>query len=298
MADTDGLAGDEPATEAPDNPAPPPPAAAEPATGDDAEPAGRRSVAVTRRPGSNRLTYILGGASIIAIIVVIVVGFWMNARATSVPDDGYGASTASTASVDDAGLVTVAAGSPPVVLDLYEDALCAECAQFDAQFGQQMAKAVDRGALAVRYHFVDFMNPASHSGNYSTRAYAALLTVARDDGDRPGLFLAFHDALFNSANQPDKVADGARSDLGNRRLADLAGSVGASRHARRQIADGHGVHVAARDAKAHLDRLNKLWADVGADQGRIPTVAHGGHVVSVGSVHWLTDLLAAPAPTG
>lgn len=191
------------------------------------------------------------------------------------------------ATVDGDGIITVAHGSPNLTLDVYEDSLCPICGAFEAQFGQQIAKAIDDGQLTVRYHMVDFLNPSSASKTYSTRAYAALIAVAQIDGDKPGVFSAFHTMLFDSANQPKELAV---SDLSNAQLADLAARSGASAATQKEIQSGTGVPQAATDAVTNLASL-RAAAEAAGVQAGTPTVLKDGAPVRLSNT-WLKDLLA------
>lgn len=190
------------------------------------------------------------------------------------------------ATVDADGGITVTAGQPGLALDLYTDALCPICGDFEQTYGTAVEQAVADGQLAVRYRFVDFLNAASASGDYSTRAYAALLTVARDD--EPGVFLRFYAALFDPANQPE---ENAAADLSNSELAALAGSVGASAAAQQDIVSGTAVAEAHTLASAALNSLRAVAETVGRSPGT-PTVAVDGTPVATQSPDWLTTLLA------
>ena len=70
-----------------------------------------------------------------------------------------------------------------------------------------------------------FPQRSSASGDYSRRAAGALLCVAQNSGSQPGVYMAFHSALFAPENQPE---ENGTSDPSNQQLADLAKSVGAS----------------------------------------------------------------------
>ncbi len=257
----------------------------------------RQSVASARRTGGNRTQLIIGGVAIVVIIAIIAVGLWMHAKNTAIQGSGYGTSTESTASADDKGIITVSNGNPALVLDIYEDALCPICREFEEQYGQQLAKAIDQGDLTVRYHMVDFLNRASTSGTYSTRAYSALLAVARGDGAQPGIFMRFHSALFNKANQPVEVSSGGKSDLSNAQLASLAGSVGVAKATQEQISAGAGVDKAQTDAASNLQSLTAVAASVGRTPGT-PTVAKDGKPLDTRDVNWLTKLLPKSDATG
>lgn len=194
-----------------------------------------------------------------------------------------------TATVGPDGAITVAAGDPGIVVDLYTDALCPICGEFEQAYGAALDKAVDDGELAVRYRFVDFLNGASASGDYSTRAYAALLTVARDD--EPAVFTRFVSALFDPAHQP---AEQSSSDLSDHELAALARNAGASTATQQAIAAGAGTAEAHSQATATLATLRDVAETVGRAPGT-PTVAVNGTPVSTNSPDWLAALLGEPA---
>jgi len=252
----------------------------------------RQSVAAARRSSGDRTQLIIGGVAVVVIIAIIVVGLVLYKKNTAVQGSGYGVSKSSTASVDDKGIITVSNGTPTLALDVYEDGLCPACASFEAQFGQQIAKAIDDGQLTVRYHMVNFLNSSSHSGTYSTRAYAALIAVAQGDGDQPGVFMQFHAALYDPKNQPD---ENGSSDLSNAQLASLAGSVGASQQTQDAISDGTNVAAAGTDAAANLTSLKSLAAKAGTTSYGTPTVAKDGSIVAINDVDWLTRMLPSSA---
>jgi protein-disulfide isomerase len=249
-------------------------------------PAGRQSVAAARKSksGSGRTQLIIGGVAVLVIVAIIVFGVVLNKQQTAVQAEGYGASTQSVAT-DSSGIVTVGkSGSvPPLTLDIYEDALCPICAEFERQYGQQINKAIDDGSLAVNYHMLNFLNPSSFSGDYSSRAAAALLCVAQQSGSAPGVYLAFHSALFSADHQPEESGS---SDLTNAQLAALATSSGASAAAAQCTSSGQNVAAAEAAATASSATLSA------ATGGRVatPTVVKDGVPVSL-SVNWLGDLL-------
>jgi len=256
---------------------------------------GRQSVAAARRSNGDRTQLIIGGVAVAVIIAIIAVGLVLYQKNTATQGSGYGASKSSTASVDDQGIITVSNGDPSLVLDVYEDGLCPACANFEKQYGQQIAKAIDDGQLTVRYHMVNFLNDRSHSGTYSTRAYAALIAVAKNDGDRPGVFMKFHSALYEPANQPD---EGGSSDLSNAQLASLAGSIGASQQSQDAISEGTIVTAAGTDAETNVSSLKALAAKAGSSSYGTPTVAKDGSIQSIQDVDWLTKLLPKASEAG
>lgn len=246
---------------------------------------GRASVAAARRtkPGSNRTQLIIGGVAVLLIIAVVVLGLVLNRKQTAVPDQGYGTSQSSVATQQD-GVVTFTHGSPTTTIDVYEDALCPICGEFEQQYGQQMAKAIDDGKLGVRLRMLTFLDASSASKNYSTRAYAAMLTVVDQAGQMPGVALKFHSALYDPANQPK---EGASSDLTNEQLADLAVQTGAPETVRAAIIAGAQMDAAKAGAAASTAALQAATGRIGT-----PTILKDNVQVNINSVDWLTNLLA------
>lgn len=256
------------------------------------------------RPGLRRWAApVLAAAAVVAVTSVIVTGGFGGADpaassavtpAASNPDvtasaDADSASLGSTATVDFAGVITVSHGDPRLAIDIYQDALCPICSEFESRNGRQIAQAVDDGLVAVRYRMVDFLNSASASGTYSTRAYAAMLSVAVHDGGRPGVFARFYAALFDAENQPGETGP---SDLSNDDLAALAAGAGASEAAQRDIAGGAQSDRAAVDARDNLASLKAVAATAGRGPGT-PTVALDGAPVATNAAGWLENLLSA-----
>jgi protein-disulfide isomerase len=253
------------------------------------KPVARQSVAAARKSsgGSNRTQLIIGLIAIAVIAVIVVVGIVITKQQSEVQAEGYGPSTKSVATADANGVVTVTAAdaTPSVTIDVFEDPLCPICTEFETQFGQQINQAVDEGSLAVNYHTLNFLNPSSFSGTYSTRAAGALLCVAQQAGSQPGLYMDFHSALFDPANQP---AEKGTSDLSNEQLADLATTAGAPAAATECITSGQNDSAAVASAESSTTVLST------ATNGRVatPTVLHNGAPVAQLTVDWLSTLLA------
>ncbi|MBM9467205.1 thioredoxin domain-containing protein [Nakamurella leprariae] len=258
----------------------------DPADGPDGAQPGRVSVAA-ERSGRNRTQGIVLLVVVIVMVVVIVVGVFLYRSGTQVQNDGYGRATTTTATVQD-GAITVAApgaaGNPDVpVLDVYEDGLCPICADFEEQYGQQLAQALDEGRVVVRYHLLTFMDGQSASGSYSTRAAAAMTCVAEEAGAEPGVFDTFHAALFADDTQPD---EGGATDLTDRQLADLASGAGAGAAAD-CITSGSQVPAASAAAESGRVALQAATQRVAT-----PTVLRDGQDVPwYNSTSWLPDLL-------
>ena len=250
----------------------------------------RKSVAQARTSNTNNRTQlIIGVVAVVVIAAIIIIGIVMNQKETAVQNAGYGASTKSVATESN-GVVSVSnpsvTGTNPKVIDLYEDALCPVCSEFESQFGQQINQAVDEGKLSVNVHMLTFLDPRSFSQNYSTRAAAALLCVAQEDGSTPGTYLGFHSALFATGTQP---TEGGSSDLTDQQLADLATSKGASDAAAQCVTSGQNVAAATAADKSSSATLSTATGG----QVATPTVVQNGVPVKI-SADWLTSLLAQP----
>lgn len=250
--------------------------------------AGRQSVAAARltTPSSNRTQLRIGVVAVALIAIVLVVGLVLNKKQGAAPVTDHPLSTSSTASVTD-GVVTVTAGKAKVTIDLFEDGICSGCRQFEAQYGQQITKAVDEGKLTVRYHFLNFLNPQSASKDYSTRAAAALECVAAvPPAQAPkGLFLNFHTTMFAAGTQP---AEGGSADLSNTDIAALAVKAGAPQSAVSCITSGATLARAKATAEAGAALLAKA---VGSDAWGTPAVMKDGVLLNIDSTDWLTTVL-------
>lgn len=168
-------------------------------------------------PVSSRSTYIIGGLAVLVIAALVIGGvLWTNSKNKPPQNDGYGSVQSSevAVTVQDNGVVLLGKPSAATTIDLFEDPLCPACAALEHLSGQALAAAVDNGDVAVRYHMLNFLNRASGSGDYSTRAGAALLCVAQ--GGDAIAYSAFHNKLFATDTQP---AEGGSSDHTNDDLA-------------------------------------------------------------------------------
>lgn len=183
--------------------------------------------------------------------------------------------------VDEPAGVLLGDPDAPVTVDAYEDFLCPACAQFEKLYGTDVAEAVSDGSLAVRYRMLNFLDPASSSGDYSTRASAAALCVAgTGDGE---LYAKFHSALYQPQVQP--VENGS-SDLSDVQLADVAKQVGVADGTARCISDGAGAGDAGGRAQQSTQRLGRV------SDGRVstPTIMDGDEKIDINDEGWLDRL--------
>ncbi|MEU2000335.1 DsbA family protein [Rhodococcus sp. NPDC019627] len=236
----------------------------------------------TPQPESSRSTYILGGLAVLVIAALVIGGvIWQNSRSKP-RNDGYGGVQNSEVrvAVEDNGVVLLGRPDAATTIDLFEDPMCPYCAELENKNGQELAKAVDDGKVAVRYHILNFLNRLSASGDYSTRAVAASQCVAAT-GDA-SVYSDFHAALFAPENQPAENGD---SDHSNEELAQMARDAGASDEAAQCITTGAKVEQAAIDAEAGRQALSASGAT------GTPAVVQDGTVIdALSNENWVSQL--------
>ncbi|MDL5155858.1 DsbA family protein [Actinomycetospora termitidis] len=183
---------------------------------------GRRgAVAEATRRGS-RVPMIVG-IVVVAVLAVVIGGVVFTQRtstgssdpetpAGSIPITRAGAQFPT--QVD--GTVVVAGRSAGHTLDVYEDALCPACQQFEAKGGARIAKVVAAGKLRARYHLVNLLDERSQPAGYSTLGANALLCGAEN-----GIFPDLHVSLYTA--QPEEGGTGYTAD----QLIDLGQRLGA-----------------------------------------------------------------------
>jgi len=119
-------------------------------------------------------------------------------------------------SVQNGVVVAGPAAGAPHTLDVYEDALCPACRQFETQAGEPITAALDAGRLQVRYHLVNLLEDRSQPAGYSTAAGNAIICAAEN-----GAFPSVHASLY--AAQPEENAAGFTTE----QLVALGQQVGA-----------------------------------------------------------------------
>jgi len=231
---------------------------------------------------SSRTTYLLGGVAL--VVIVVIVAYLVHSSGShdlKVQDDGYGAAhdPAVSALLDSDGAIVLGKPDAAKTVDMFEDPMCPSCGSLEHYYGQQIAKEIDAGKLAVRYRLVNFLDPKSGTKDYSTRAVAANDCVAAD-GDGP-TYSKFHLTLFTT-KQPSEEDGGS---LSNDQLAAVAKDAGASADVQQCIAKGDRIEEAHDHAQSALSALK---AAVG--QVETPTVLDGGKNVDVSDPNWVTKL--------
>ena len=148
-------------------------------------------VAHQRHQEERRRRSVVAGV-VAALVVIVGVGYLvMTTR------DSTGAAAATPPGLTDGYAVTVGEETAPTTLTFYEDPQCPVCADFEAQVGDDVARAVEDGTVKVEYRVVSFLDDASQN-QWSSRAANALLVVQAEAG--PEAFAELHRILYE--NQP------------------------------------------------------------------------------------------------
>ncbi|MEV0028379.1 thioredoxin domain-containing protein [Nocardia sp. NPDC050793] len=235
----------------------------------------------TPRPMSSATSFALGGVALALIVLIVFLAFRWGRDEPDVRNDGYGPvrDPGVHAVLQPDGVVVLGKQDAATTIDVYEDPLCPACGALERVYGQELAQQLDEGKLAVRYHYVNFLDPKSSSKDYSTRAVAATECVA-EAGIGP-VYSKFHELLFVS-KQPKEGGD----DLGNEQLSGLARDAGAPESVVQCVASG----AKAADAKAHaqaaMDDLNARLDGRAAT----PSVFDGQNKIDVNNEEWVVEL--------
>ena len=241
----------------------------------------------------NRTQLIIGGVALVVILAVVIGGILLNRTNTSTKNEGYGPSKSGTVTIAD-GVITLSAGTAGKPLDLYEDPICPACGLFEQQYGQQIAQAVDEGKLIVNYHPLTFLNQASASGDYSTRANAALMCTAEHLGSVKGLWSSLHTTLFSADVQPEESGgEDMTNDQLNERITTAATGAGVQTGdadltaATSCVSSGEMIATVTSAVDTSNATLTALVGGV-----RSPVVVANGTVLNPDDGNWLTDFLA------
>ena len=220
--------------------------------------------------------------ALIAVAVVVLGGvIWMAQRGGEANPITFGETQDELIEITDTGVVVVGQTDAPTI-QIWEDFNCPACGTFEGQYGEQIATAVEAGDLQVEFHNLDFQNPGSTSGEYSTRAIAAIQCVAAKDS--LAAFFDVKNAYY--ANQPA----GGAGDLSARELADLADTAGANADAVECISNvetNGGMDKAADTAENSQRSIREATGQVST-----PTVVFDGESVEISNPAWLNDILA------
>ena len=91
---------------------------------------------------------------------------------------------------------------------IYMDFMCPGCGNFDQLNGDNLGKMVDAGQINVEYHFMNFLDRASHD-KYSTRTASAAIYIAQKS---PEHLLKFVNRMMSKGIQPEENSDSTPSN--------------------------------------------------------------------------------------
>jgi len=179
------------------------------------------------------------------------------------------------------GVIAVGETDAPLV-QMWEDFMCPACGNFEGQNGERIASAVEEGKVRVEFHTMNFLDRSSGSGEYSTRALAAMQCVAAKDSLTT--FFDVKNAFF--AQQPTEGG----GDRTATELADAAKAAGANDDSVECIGnvESNGGMDKAKDT---ADNSQQSIREV-TDRASTPTVAYDGEVVDIANPAWLDEILA------
>ncbi len=201
---------------------------------------------------AQRRNYVLAVAGMLVAIIAVAFLVKFITASGAVPDSGV-LSTPSAA--DESGGILVnqdgsLGGTPPagaVRVDVYIDPLCPGCHQFETIGGPTLAAMREEGTVVVYYHPISILDRLSRNTHYSTRAAAAVATVAEYD---PAHFEEFFAALFE--NQPEENSTG----LSNAQIEEIATGIGVPGDVAAKFKDGEFTRwVTAATERASVDGL-------------------------------------------
>lgn len=219
--------------------------------------------------------------ALIAVAVVVLGGvIWMAQRGGEANPISFGETADPAIEITDTGVIVVGEADAPTI-QLWEDYMCPACGSFESQYGAAIAEAIEAGDLRAEFHTLNFLNGQSGSGEYSTRALAAIQCVAAKD--TLPTFFAVKESFF--ANQP---AEGG-GDLSARELASLAEDAGANPDSVECIGNVE-TNGGMDKAEESADNAQQTIREV-SDRVSTPTVAFEGEVVEFSNPNWLTDII-------
>ncbi|WP_010539943.1 DsbA family protein [Dietzia alimentaria] len=241
---------------------------------------GHKSTKVLQTSSNRGMLITILALVAIAVLVLGGVIFYAKSSGESNPIT-FGQTADPQVEITSTGVIAVGEQAAPTI-QVWEDYMCPACGNFEAQYGEEIASAVEDGQLRAEFHTLNFLDRSSGSGEYSTRALAAIQCVAANES--VSTLLDVKNAFF--AQQP---AEGG-GDLSAKELADIAATAGADGDAVECIGNvqtNGGMDKASDTADNAQDSIREITSNVST-----PTVAYNGEVVEIGNASWLQDILA------
>ena len=150
-----------------------------------------------RKEARERAMYLNASLAII-IVLIAVIGIGVQSHRAKIT----GATTATNASPTNG---VVYGGPAAATVDIYEDFQCPHCLELETTVGPTLRKDVTANLAQLRYHTMSFLDSATGSNHYSSRAANAALCASDVSVDD---FVKYHDLLFTDAVQPKEGSNG------------------------------------------------------------------------------------------
>jgi protein-disulfide isomerase len=156
--------------------------------------------------GKSRTPTIIAVVTLVILVAVIAVAVYSaNANKTAAQPANLPVSPVSATYQTRVDGTTVVAGNGPTTLDVYEDAQCPACKQFESLDGQKITDGLNAGKLTVRYHLVNLLDQSSTPPGYSTLGGNAIMCAAQNNA-----FPTLHKTLYD--RQPEEGGTGFTVD--------------------------------------------------------------------------------------
>ena len=228
-------------------------------------------------PGKGKIWLLVGVVAAVVVVIVAALVIWLILASNPSPPSPP-ANAVKLQVLDDG--VSIGADQAPKTIDIFNEPMCPQCGVFIRTYSTKMQTAIDDKKIAVHYHLLNFLDPKSASGDYSTRAVAAALCVA--SANDPKLFTDFYAALFASDFQPK---ENASTDPSNDDLAQRAQSVNAPSSVTDCIKSGQQLDTAKTKASNAGNTLQGLMS-----QPSTPSVFDGNTKLDTTDSDWLNHL--------
>ncbi|MEW2416221.1 thioredoxin domain-containing protein [Streptomyces sp. NPDC046866] len=184
-----------------------------------------------------RRQVIVAGAVVSALALAGGIGYWV-VQANQPGEWEKAADAALVAPKNTAGengtTVVIGKADAKKTLELYEDARCPICSQFEQTVGPQVKKDVDAGKYKLQFVGATFLDKA-FNGSGSKNALSALGAALNVS---PEAFLEYKAALYSKENHPDERDDKFSKDDYLLKVADEVPALKGNAEFKKAVEDG------------------------------------------------------------
>jgi protein-disulfide isomerase len=159
-----------------------------------------QALVAKRQRAARNETLFLSGSLVLIVALISIVGMGVQAQRANLNLS----TTATNATV--ANGVPYGNATAPVVVDLYEDFSCTECAAFEQLAGTELSTLVTAGKIKIRFRPMAYLD--GDANGYSSKAANAAICASDVSADA---YAAYHSVLFgkDSANKEVQPASGS-----------------------------------------------------------------------------------------